>query len=306
MKNKILKYLLLSSCLMLVFSACRKDSFKGTETGSSGKTFVWITEAQTHVQFFSPFTAVTPVTLFSVRRDAANSGDLKKPVDISLVALDTAAINKYNTANGTNYTQLPSNIYTFSTDPSITSTASSSVFHFGPGDFAKNLTINLDGSKMDLSKQYVAAYTISNAGGFTKKSGYDTVYSVVAIKNQYDGVYSVAGTIYRDADVVLGGPYAANVTFSLATQSATDVAFDLLWAPGTSQVGGVNPINLHVDPATNKVTATSAVNATLMNIPGADNYYDPAAKAFHLNFVWNGTDPSHRSVSIVLTYAAPR
>src|SRR3569833_2132908 len=100
MKTRILQYTLLGCSLMFLFSACRKDSFKGTQTGQSGKTFVYIEQAQENDLHFLPFTDTKTVTVFTVRRDAANSGDLQKSVTVALTAQDLAA---YNTANGTDY-----------------------------------------------------------------------------------------------------------------------------------------------------------------------------------------------------------
>lgn len=313
MKNKVLKYLLLSGCLMVLFSACRKDSFKGTETGSSGKTYLWISEAggDPYVQYFDVFTDVKPVVLFTVRRDAASAADLKKSVSVTLTADPDSTANVGLTAFAAGTYSLPTSADVaaggiYASAGGVTQTATGFTVTFAPGEFAKTIVFKVDGSKLDLSNTYGGVYKITGSGGLAVKSGFDVVATGVAVKNKYDGQYSVSGTIYRDADVTLGGPYASTTVFSLATVGPNDVAFSLLWAPGDSEVGGVNPINLHIDPVTNQVTATSVANGTLMNIPGADNYYDPATKAFHLNFVWNGTDPAHRSVSVVLTYAGPR
>jgi hypothetical protein len=305
MKNKFLKYLFLSSSLMLLFSACRKDSFKGTEAGNSGKTFVWITEAPSSAQFFAPFTDVKAVNMFSVRRDAANNADLKKAVTVTLTAIP-AYVDTLNQKNGTNFTAMPSDIYTVTSGGGVSASATGFTLNFTSGDFAKNITFNIDGNKVDLSKQYAVAYVISDAGGLAKKAGLDTIFSTVAIKNPYDGVYNVSGALQRDGDLVLGGTYVAGVTYSLATQSANSLTFNLLWADGATGVGGVNPIILTVDPTTNLVTVTSGVNATMKNIPGSDNSYDPATKTFHLSFVWNGTDPAHRSDTMTLTYKGSR
>src|SRR4051794_13146246 len=113
MKNKVLKYLLLSSCLMVLFSACRKDSFEGTETGGSGKTFVWIGEAPSYNQYFLPFTDVKPVAMFTVRRDAASSGDLQKTATATLTAV---SVDDYNTAHNTTYSAIPSTLATQAAD----------------------------------------------------------------------------------------------------------------------------------------------------------------------------------------------
>lgn len=316
MKNKFLKCLLFSGSLMVLFSACRKDSFEGAQTGNSGKTFVWIFEDQTakasadipftNSQFFSPFTNVKAVNLFSVRRDAASSADLNKAVTITLVPLDQTYLDNYNATNGTNFSPLTPDLYTFASNNSIKIAGDGTVtMNFAAGEFSKNLAINLDGSKMDLSQQYAAGYALKSTGGFAIKSGADSIVSILAIKNAYDGVYTPSGTVHRDADLTLGGPYVAGLSMELATSAANQVTFDLLWADGEG-AAGVDPIILTVNQTTNLVTVTSGINATLMNIPDSDNFYDPATKTFTLNFVWNGTDPAHRSASMTLAYTGPR
>lgn len=315
MKKKVLLYLFLGCSLMTIFSSCRKQSFGGIESPSAGKTFVWFDGAPVKSQFFDVFTDVKPVNMVIIRRDAANNGDLKKAVTISIKTLGQT----YLDGLGSGYTDIfPSELYTMPSDADIasggqytgsqgiTKTADGFTVNFAAGEFAKNLWFKVDGSKLDLSKQYGVAFAMTSFGGFSKKVGYDTVVSSIAIKNKYDGVYSYTGTIHRDADVTLGGPIAAGLTVNVATVSANADEINALWADGSGQIGGVNPIRLTVDPATNKVTVTSAANGTLMNIPGSDNSYDPATKTFNLSFVWNGTDPAHRSATLQLVYSGPR
>ena len=309
MKNKFLQYTLLCCSLMVLFSACRKDPFNGKETKDSGKTFVYITEAQQTNQFFDVFTDIKPVTMFSVRRDAANPSDLQKAVTVKLAMQNQAFITAHA---GANYTAIPGSLFTLGAQPGVAMDASGNLtLSFAGGDFAKNIIFNVDGSKVDLSKQYAVAYVITDFGGFSKEhaadgTAQDTIISTVAIKNQYDGVYDYTGVVNRQGDAVLGGTVVAGTTVEFATTSATTNTTRILWADGATEVGGVNPIILSIDPATNKVTVTSGPNATLMNIPGSENSYDPATKTFTLNFVWNGTDPDFRGAHLVLTYKGPR
>jgi len=315
MKKRILQYAFLGVALIAVFSSCRKQSFGGEENPTAGKTFVWITEANSdpHIQFFDVFTDIKTVALFTVRRDAANNADLKKAVTVTLTA------DPDSTANA-GLTPFTSGLYTFPTSADIASggiyagaegiTANSDgtvlTVNFAPGEFAKNIIYKVDGSKLDLSNTYGAVWKITNFGGFTGKVGYSVVAAGIAIKNQYDGVYDYTGTLHRDDDLTLGGPIKSGLTLAVSTASATQNLLYALWADGSGQIGGVNPIRLTTDPATNKVTVTSDANATLRNIPDSENSYNPATRTFTLNFVWNGSDPAHRSASVVLSYKGSR
>jgi hypothetical protein len=275
MKNKVLKYLLLSGCLMVLFSACRKDSFKGTETGSSGKTFVWITEAPIKTQFLSAFSDIEPVTMFSVRRDAASQSDLKKTVTIQLTDISATYLDAYNNANGTSYSPIPTNVYTlptssdvaaggeYATAKGITATATGLTLSFAPGDFAKNVIFKIDGSKLDLSLQYAAAYAITSYDGTSKKVGTDTVLSVVAIKNKYDGAYTATGSFVDNVapSITSDGVYPYQI--NLVTVGVNSVAFydpangfyHLIMSGGSPSVYGEFAPVFNFDPATNKITS---------------------------------------------------
>jgi hypothetical protein len=275
MKNKILKYLLLSSSLMVLFGACRKDSFKGTETGSSGKTYVWITEAPVKTQFLSAFSDIEPVTMFSVRRDAASSGDLKKAITVQLTDISSTYLAAYNTANGTDYSPIPTSVYTLPTSSDIatggayasatgiTASATGLTLGFASGDFAKNVIFKIDGSKLDLSLQYAAAYAITSYDGASKKVGTDTILSVVAIKNQYDGAYTATGTFTDSAAPTITSAGIYPYTINLVTTGVSTVAFydpangyyHLINSGGTVSVYGEFCPVFNFDPATNKITS---------------------------------------------------
>lgn len=314
---------------MLLFSACRKDSFKGTETGNAGKTYVWITEAPSSAQFFSPFTDVKAVTMFTVRRDAASSADLNKAVTIALTDISSTYLDAYNTANGTNYSPLTSDIYTlptaadittggaFATAKGISATATGLSINFAGGDYDKNVIFKIDGSKVDLSKQYAVAYTITSFDGFSKKIGSDTILTTVAIKNKWDGVYEVtAGTMtdaanpglthintWLAANGTASGYPDAFMRYELRTTSATQCVLYNNWITGLQ---GVNiPINsggnlsyygsfglvLNFDPTTNAITSITnyygqpAGNTRSAQLdPSGANAYDPTTQTIDIKY----------------------
>jgi hypothetical protein len=153
---------------------------------------------------------------------------------------------------------------------------------------------------------YILPLTITDGGG-QKISNYKTILLNIQAKNQYDGTYSVKGSVLRVnggvPDVVLGGPYKSGLTTVLSTTGANTVAYTQTWANG-SEAGGVNPLQFAVDPATNKVTVSTVVNPTLANDPTYNNRYDPATKTFYLSYTWS--TPGTRGATDTLTYVGPR
>ncbi|MEO6980774.1 MAG: hypothetical protein ABI113_20435 [Mucilaginibacter sp.] len=326
MKNKFLKYAFLGCSLMLLFSACRKDPFSGTETKESGSTFVYITEAGggSYIQFFDVFNDIKPVVLFTVRRDAASKADLQKSVTVTLTAdPDSAAkvgLTPFTAETATNPTAADlssGGLYASANGINFNSDGSVITVTFAPGEFAKNIIYKVDGSKLDLSNSYGSVFKISNMTAFKQESGRGLIIAGVAVKNQYDGVYAVTGTIARfvaggaaeDNANGLSGSIVAGKTSDVATIGPFSNTFSVYWANG-SGVGGIDGLYLIVDPATNKVTVKSAGQPHLHNIDGMDNFYDPATKTFTLNFAWYAGDPppvgSSRQAHVQLAYSGPR
>lgn len=278
MKNKILKYLLLSSCLMVLFSACRKDSFKGTETGSSGKTFVWIGEAPQYNQYFLPFTDVKPVAMFTVRRDAASSADLQKTGTATLTAV---SVDDYNTAHETTYSSIPSTLATQSSDASVVATATGLTVNFKPGDFAKQYVLNVDGTQFDASKKYAVIYVLSGVGaGLTKKVAPDTIVSVFGVKNQYDASYHATGfRIHPTA-----GTFNFDYNVNMVTSGATSIT-----GPALADLGEDLTITINAD---NTVTLEGGSRAVFPT-PGQTNVYDPVTQTIHLHYYYNTAAPRY-------------
>jgi len=260
---------------MVLFSACRKDAFKGTPATGVGKTYVWITEAPMQTQFLNAFTDVEPVTIFSVRRDAASKADLQKAATVQLTDISSTYLAQYNTANGTSYTAIPTSVYTLPTSADVasggayasagglTASATGLTVSFAPGDFAKNVIFKIDGSKLDLSLQYAAAYAITSYDGTSKKVGTDTILSVVAIKNKYDGAYTATGSFNDSAAPTITSDGVYPYKINLVTVGVNSVAFydpangfyHLIMSSGTASVYGEFAPVFNFDPATNAITS---------------------------------------------------
>jgi hypothetical protein len=312
-KNIFFKYLVLACAFAVVFAGCRKEPAADkvtTETLNAGKTLIGFPDGMESSTFFDPFTDVKTIDVFTLKKDAANNTDLKKAQNFVVSAVPDS-IDAYNEANGTAYELLPSSFYTIGTSSTDVSVSGDNLtFKFASGDFAKNFVIKLDGSKLDLSKSYALAYKITDSAGVgIHAASRGAMYAFYSVKNKYDGVYTLGGTIARYidgvADASLGGTYPDGLQVEVATIGTYTNSFSLLWITGGG-VGGIAGLQLTVDPATNKVTVIATGNAAVQNTAGKDNYYDPDTKTFHLAFDWGANATNKRVFDGTLTYAGSR
>lgn len=242
----------------------------------------------------------TPQTI-PVVVNVASPKPLSTPLTVTL-AVDQSALDAYNHANGldtggnTPYVLPPANSYSISSFK-VTIPANQR---------QGQLQIQVTSSNLDPSGAYILPLSITDASG-QKISNYKTILLNIQAKNQYDGTYSIKGSVIRVnggvPDATLGGPYKSGLTTVLATTGANTVSFTQTWATG-SEAGGVNPLQFAVDPATNKVTVTSLINGTLANDPAYNNHYDPTTKTFYLKYNWS--TPGTRGATDTLTYIGSR
>jgi len=294
--------------LVAAFTSCVKDDFYSVNPGGepNRKTVVQLTNAEDLIQFARD---VKPnkdtFVLIDVRRYPNSQAELDQPLTVKL-SKNASLINDYNTANGSNLVEIPSDAYTLLTDLSTVT--------FQPGEAIKEVKISVDQSKLDLSQQYALGISITDPGSnaVAVPDLKDAIYEI-GVKNPYDGKYSViSGTVTRytapgsPANDALSGSVGGNPDLELSTVGAYTVEIsNLQWANSGGGVGGINNLRLTVDPATNLVTMFALGNATLANWEGKENRYDPATKTFYLNFRWNPT-ANRREYSMVIKYKGPR
>lgn len=309
MKKNIIKYFLLCVTMLTVLGACRKDEFvdKDTELKDQGKTILKFLEGPTKTLLFEAFTNIKPIEGFSLRRDANSNAGLA-PTTIQLTKAAVPA----------GYTFLPDNIYTLqtSTATKFTRTATGLTVNLGTGDFAADFDINVNGSLLDPTAKYAIAYTISNPGnGVVTETTQKTITVLFTILNKYDGMYKFeAGSqitrytngVPNSGDALMG-TLVGQPDRAFTTIDGNTLTWTPLWASGGG-VGGVDNFRLYVDPVTNQTTMTALGNASLRNIPGKPNFYDPVTKTFTLNFEWGqtATTPATRDMNVVLRYVGKR
>jgi hypothetical protein len=315
MKNQLLRYIGIAALIIITAVSCRKDDFVGTDAKTPSGTLMKFLEGKEVKLFFAPFTGIKNTHFFSVRRDAANSEELQKPATIKLEQ-NAGIITKYNTANSEAFLEIPASFYSFSGDQGYTKTATGYDLTFSPGDFSKNFKINLDGSKwLDLGKKYAIAFRVTDWGGIKKSVGVsDTIMVFLSIKNKWDGVYSVSGTMTDVANTTLGhiNEYltsasnnvgvSAPMEFELRTISPTKcLVYDNHFFGGNympirsgttySQYGSFS-ITVEFDPATDKVVAVtntygqpaSNTRSGRLDPSGTVNAYDASSKTVTLKY----------------------
>ena len=312
MNNIFSKYKIpaLIAFTMLSLSSCLKD--EGFENGTygmggfAGGTFVAVPAASS-----SPFSIALesksgnqPLELFSVNYENVD----KAPEDITVTfTKDDAAV----TAVG-GLTLLPASVLTFtSANPTVVIKKGTRV--------SPNFTCQINTGTLDPTKNYGMAFTISSVSksGVAIAKNLKTVVYKIALKNQWDGIYTVvSGLVTRynspgvPANDALSGPLAGNSDVYLITSGVSEVDIpasgngSFRWS-GNGGIGGIDGLRMAINPTTNLVTWSCAGNATLTNWAGKVNNYVPATKTFNLNFRWNPASTT-REYSVVLKYKSPR
>ncbi|MFI5130972.1 MAG: DUF1735 domain-containing protein [Chitinophagales bacterium] len=306
-----ISFLFVSVALALASCVKKDDMYDETTSETNRKQIVQLYGADEEINLLALnlVPAVEDIVLIEVVRYPNSAADANQPLTIKLNKT-TAPIDDYNTANGTNYIELPLASYTLGSDISSLT--------FAPGESIKQVKINLKKDQLDLSKQYAIGFTITDVGtGAVLNDDMKTVLYAIGLKNAYDGVYSyVSGLVTRytapgvPANDAFSGPLGPqNPDVEMVTLAAYSVGIEgLTWSGGTTGVGGIGGLKAVVDPATNLVTmsATEAPGGlTLTNWAGHVNKYDPATKTFTLAFRWNPTSTT-REYEVVFKYKGPR
>ena len=289
--------------LTLLFTSCIKKEV--TPLADEGKTFVKILQDREDKVFLAPFSGVANVPLFSVRKDANNNASLMKSANVVLTRINSL-VDRYNADNGTDYEQLPDSLYTLGAG--VTNSGNTYTMNMAAGEFAHDLSINLNGSKWNLSHKYALAFALTSPGtGNYVASGRDTVIALISVKNKYDGVYKITGTFLDVSAVGAGFTAAYPLQWELwttGTNSCVVVDNYYLGIPGYVFTNGGSltyygsfGLNINFDLATDAVTSVTnyygqpAGNTRSAVLdPSGLNKYDGSSKTIKIKYFM--TQPS--------------
>ncbi|HEX2535660.1 MAG TPA: DUF1735 domain-containing protein, partial [Chitinophagaceae bacterium] len=255
--RKLFNLFTLAGLTSLLLASCIKDEVKDLTT--EGDTFLKFLEAPEKVHYFSPFTDVKTVDLFSLRKDANSQSSLNMGGTVKLERND-ALVDSFNSHNNESYELLPDSLYTLAS-PAFTKTAAGYDVTFAPGDFSKELTIQLNGAKWDIAHKYALGFTIVDSANMNVNEGKRDIVVMIAVKNKYDGIYRLTGFHNRPT---LDFPYDTEV--HLITAGPNSVIFYWPLAGSIGHPIGQGPDNdlswygasiapvIVFDPATDLVT----------------------------------------------------
>lgn len=173
--------------------------------------------------------------------------------------VDTSAVTKFNSVNGTAYSQMPANGYTLAGNTVVIPT----------GQRLVKFPIKINTINLDPLKTYALPVTITDGGGFTVSGNFGTLVSIITLKNKWDGVYTVTGTMVDTQNSALTGQYPR--TLKLVTQGPNTVAIQ----DGDSFAHGI--LNAGAGSSYGSFSPVFTIDNTSSTITSAVNYYGQPA-----------------------------
>lgn len=230
----IIKNTLPLLAVMVVFTSCLKDhlamdpaqsnnvvEFANTGTNASPAGAVY-------PRFSSDLGSLVSGDSATFNVNLSYSGANMAPSDITVtLQIDTAALNAYNEDQGTDYVLPPASVYHF------TPTA---VIKKGTQVFQLKLPI-INNSDFDFNVNYALPIKIVSVSTGEISGNYGTAIYSFAVRNVYDGIYTMSGTMTDQANATITGYYPLDM--DLITYTGNSVA---LWDPIVSSNYG-HPIH---------------------------------------------------------------
>ena len=238
----------------------------------------------------------------------------------TLANLDTIAAQSNrdpNNVSNPNYTplplydQLPDSTYSI---PSLNLTVKK-------GQRVANLLILVHSTKVNLAKSYALPLKIASApSGYIVSGNIGAIIQGVSVKNNYDGVYSVQGTMTDTAVPTITGAYpfsAELVTVNAGTNSSfyitasfSDVRHPILSGGALIVYGEFSPqftfdANNNVIAVTNGVPSPTRNRAAQLD-PAGINKYDPATGIMKVSYIMTQGGNPRTYFTEVWTYTGSR
>lgn len=216
--------------VILIFTSCVKDhlaldpaqsnnviEFANTGTNASPAGAVYARFASDLGSLKSGDSAMFNVNL-------SYSGANMAPADITVtLAIDSAALDAYNEDQGTSYAIPPSSVYHL---------ASTAVIKKGTQTLQIKVPI-INNADFDFNVNYALPIKIAAVSTGVISGNYGTAIYSFAVRNIYDGIYEMTGTMTDAASSTITGAYP--VETQLITYSGNSIA---LWDPVYSKTYG--------------------------------------------------------------------
>lgn len=329
-KIKYLNFFLVAASAILMQSCLKNNEFYVDFSKGSPSMELPLAATYTNKPFAISFDVSTTPSLYYA---VVNVASVNKPTSTvtGTLGIDVDYLSSYNgtqdaaakaaqkayldadpshTTNDANY---PSDYVPFELLPDSAYNIASFDISIAAGHREDSIPIQVFSDKIAQGHKYVLPLTITKSS--IAISNWNHLMINIGAKNAYDGVYSVVdGNIQRYSNPTtpttgdaLNGSLAGNPDVTLTTAGISSVEIsNMRWHGGTSGIGGIDHLQAIIDPNTHQVTMLSLGNASLTNMPGKENIYDPTTKTFTLNFYWNPTGSKREITNLVLKYKKPR
>jgi hypothetical protein len=299
--KKIFRLMLLAGLSSTLLAGCLKDDAVTDYSDSSIKPVVLIPNGN------FPRTNAAPLLTFEVSTQPSEirlyarvswSKPLGRSIDVTFQKNPTL-ITDFNARYGTHFSELNADAYSI---PTLKVTI--------PGDQNEAyIPIQLFTEKVDLSKENMLAFTMTDASGEVIASNFAHMVFPIGVKNKYDGAYnarikSVGWAAYGIADgTTFSWPAGQLHVVTAGANSFTLWMNNLGWdfLPAFTASGGVTGFGATAaiftfDNATNKLVNVDNTYADdgrgrdlVMNPSVTDSRYDPATKTLYLSFIMKQT-----------------
>jgi hypothetical protein len=214
--NKFILFL----TIIAVGASCIKEVDVNEGMPNNEKTIIKLPQAAEEIFTFAldAVDRIDTLKVLEVRRDAISNTELNTALTVK-IAPNNGAITAYN-ADHPGANLVPFTDYTLISDNGVTMDGANFVVPFAAGEFVKFIKIAFNTSKLDLSKRNAMAFKLADGGGATISASQEALVEI-AIKNKYDGVYRVTGTLVDAAVPTITGYFPMDV--EMRTTGATTV-----------------------------------------------------------------------------------
>ncbi len=251
-----------------------------------------------------PGVSPTADTTIKVYLSSASSGSAS-------IAVDNSVVDSYNASHGTAFDYAPTDSYTIPT--TVT---------FSGGSNAADATLSIDLNKLLASgTQFALGLTLSSSGSPTVLSGNNKIVVLINVRNKYDGVYKVTGTMVDQAAASITGFYPEQVELITTSANSVDwysLDFDdyyhgIYSGSNVSVYGAFSPqftfdANDKITSVTNYYGQPDPSRGRSAKLdPSGINAYDPATKTIKVKYILNQTGIGDRTFfDETFTYVGPR
>jgi hypothetical protein len=215
---------------------------------------------------------------------------LDKDVTVTFIK-DPSIIAAYNTKFGTKYEELAATAYKL---PALT-------FVIPAGQQEAKVSVELFADKVDLSKNNMLAFRLTDASGQTIASNFSQIVTPILVKNIYEGNYDVKGYFFHpSAPRSIGqSKYMSTISGTRCEGQVGDLGgwlfrFDVAANVSNWESAGSTPAS----PAAGFMTTDNPAGIPTYPGPGGftnanfPNSYDAASKTFKFHYGYGGGSTS--------------